>query len=90
MTGTPTLTGVPVSIIGPVAVAVMIGELIRMAAGVSVIELAPTWNVIMTLALSEMLIPASTDTRGHLTTGNAKFYKKQIEELLQSAPQRAM
>jgi len=36
------------------------------------------------------LIPASTDTRGHLTTGNAKFYKKQIEELLQSAPQRAM
>jgi homoserine O-acetyltransferase len=36
------------------------------------------------------LIPASTDTRGHLTTGNAKFYKKQLEELLQSAPQRAM
>ena len=36
------------------------------------------------------LIPASTDTRGHLTTGNAKFYKKQLEELLQTAPQRAM
>jgi homoserine O-acetyltransferase len=36
------------------------------------------------------LIPASSETRGHLTTGNAKFYKKQLEELLQSAPQRAM
>ena len=36
------------------------------------------------------LISASSDTRGHLTTGNAKFYKKQLEELLQSAPQRAM
>jgi homoserine O-acetyltransferase len=36
------------------------------------------------------LIPASRDTRGHLTTGNAKFYKKQLEELLASAPQRAM
>ena len=30
------------------------------------------------------LIPASSETRGHLTTGNAKFYKKQLEELLQS------
>ena len=36
------------------------------------------------------LIPASSETRGHLTTGNAKFYKKQLEELLQTAPQRAM
>ena len=36
------------------------------------------------------LIPASNETRGHLTTGNAKFYKKQVEELLQTAPQRAM
>jgi homoserine O-acetyltransferase len=36
------------------------------------------------------LIPASTDTRGHLTTGNAKFYKQQLQELLQSAPQRTM
>ena len=32
------------------------------------------------------LIPASTDTRGHLTTGNAKFYAKQLQELLQTAP----
>jgi homoserine O-acetyltransferase len=36
------------------------------------------------------LIPASTDTRGHLTTGNARFYKQQLQDLLQSAPQRTM
>ena len=39
---------------------------------------------------SLFLIPASSDTRGHLTTGNAKFYRKQLEELLQTAPQKAM
>jgi homoserine O-acetyltransferase len=36
------------------------------------------------------LIPASTATRGHLTTGNAAFYKLQLQELLQTAPQRTM
>lgn len=36
------------------------------------------------------LIPASEQTSGHLTTGNAKFYKQQLEELLQMAPKRAM
>jgi homoserine O-acetyltransferase len=36
------------------------------------------------------LIPASTETRGHLTTGNAKFYKQQLQELQQTAPQRTM
>ncbi|VIO77174.1 alpha/beta fold hydrolase [Bradyrhizobium ivorense] len=36
------------------------------------------------------LIPASTETRGHLTTGNAKFYVRQLQELLQTAPQRTM
>jgi homoserine O-acetyltransferase len=36
------------------------------------------------------LIPASTETTGHLTTGNAKFYKKQLEELLATAPRQAM
>src|SRR6187431_1527426 len=36
------------------------------------------------------LIPASSETRGHLTTGNPKFYSKQLDQLLQSAPQRAM
>jgi homoserine O-acetyltransferase len=36
------------------------------------------------------LIPASTETRGHLTTGDAKFYKQQLQELLQTAPQKTM
>jgi homoserine O-acetyltransferase len=36
------------------------------------------------------LIPASDETRGHGTTGMAKFYKQQLEELLRTAPQRAM
>jgi homoserine O-acetyltransferase len=36
------------------------------------------------------LIPASTETRGHLTTGNAKFYVEQIKELLQTVPQKTM
>jgi homoserine O-acetyltransferase/O-succinyltransferase len=36
------------------------------------------------------LIPASTETRGHATTGNAAFYKQQLQELLQTAPQRTM
>jgi len=36
------------------------------------------------------LIPASSETRGHLTTGNAAFYKKPLQELLQTAPQRTM
>jgi homoserine O-acetyltransferase len=36
------------------------------------------------------LIPASDETRGHGTTGMAKFYKQQLEELLRTAPLRAM
>jgi homoserine O-acetyltransferase len=36
------------------------------------------------------LIPASTETRGHLTIGNAAFYAEQLKELLQTAPQRTM
>ncbi len=36
------------------------------------------------------LIPASSETKGHLTTGDAKFYKQQLQELLQTAPQRTM
>ena len=36
------------------------------------------------------LIPASPETRGHGTTGNAAFYNEQIRELLQTAPQRTM
>ena len=33
-----------------------------------------------------LLIPASNETTGHGTTGNAKFYRKELAELLQSAP----
>ncbi len=34
------------------------------------------------------LIPASTETRGHLTTGNARFYQQPLQELRATAPQR--
>ena len=37
-----------------------------------------------------LLIPASTETRGHGTTGSAKFYTQQLRELLQTAPQKTM
>jgi homoserine O-acetyltransferase/O-succinyltransferase len=36
------------------------------------------------------LIPASEDTRGHATTGMARFWKQQLHELLQTAPKRTM
>jgi homoserine O-acetyltransferase len=36
------------------------------------------------------LIPAGAETSGHLTTGNAKFYKQQLLEFLQTAPKRGM
>jgi homoserine O-acetyltransferase/O-succinyltransferase len=36
------------------------------------------------------LIPASEETRGHGTTGMAKFYVRQLQDFLQSTPQRAM
>jgi homoserine O-acetyltransferase len=36
------------------------------------------------------MIPASEDTRGHGTTGNAKLYKQQLQELLERAPRRTM
>ncbi|MFO1110319.1 MAG: alpha/beta fold hydrolase [Bradyrhizobium sp.] len=36
------------------------------------------------------LIPASTKTRGHATTGAASFYIEPLRELLQTAPQRTM
>ena len=37
-----------------------------------------------------LLIPASTATRGHGTTGNPKNYRKELQEFLQSVPRRAM
>jgi homoserine O-acetyltransferase len=36
------------------------------------------------------LIPASDETRGHGTTGMAKFWKQQVQEWLETAPRRAM
>ena len=36
------------------------------------------------------LIPAGEQTSGHLTTGTAKFYSQQLQELLRTAPQRPM
>jgi homoserine O-acetyltransferase len=35
-----------------------------------------------------LLIPASADTAGHGTTGQAKFWKKEFGEALQGAPRR--
>ena len=32
------------------------------------------------------LIPASEETRGHGTTAMAKFWKRELEEFLQTAP----
>jgi homoserine O-acetyltransferase len=37
-----------------------------------------------------LLIPASEQTSGHATTGNAEFYKQALQELLDSAPQKGM
>jgi homoserine O-acetyltransferase/O-succinyltransferase len=59
-------------------------------------ERNPPETGVMTQALKQVkngklyLIPASEQTSGHLTTGRAAFYKKQLEELLAAAPQRAM
>ena len=36
------------------------------------------------------LIPASEDTRGHATTGMAKFWAQQLQQLLQTAPRRTI
>ena len=37
-----------------------------------------------------LLIPATDATSGHGTTASAKFYAKELRELLQGAPKRAM
>ena len=36
------------------------------------------------------LILTSDETSGHLTTGNAKFYKQEVERLLDAVPRRSM
>ena len=57
-------------------------------------ERNPPETGLMDRALKEIknarlyLIPASSETRGHLTTGAAGFYKQQLQELLQTAPKR--
>ena len=35
-----------------------------------------------------LLIPGSEETAGHGTTAQAKFWKKELAELLQAAPRR--
>jgi homoserine O-acetyltransferase/O-succinyltransferase len=35
------------------------------------------------------LVPASDDTRGHATVYFAKFWKQQLQDLLETAPRRA-
>jgi homoserine O-acetyltransferase len=37
-----------------------------------------------------VLIPASDDTRGHFTTFFAKFWKQQVQELLQTVPPKGL
>jgi homoserine O-acetyltransferase len=37
-----------------------------------------------------LLIPATEQTTGHLTTGNAKFYKDELGKFLNDAPKRSM
>jgi homoserine O-acetyltransferase len=37
-----------------------------------------------------VLIPASEQTSGHATTGNARFYKQTLQEFLEKAPQKGM
>jgi homoserine O-acetyltransferase/O-succinyltransferase len=36
-----------------------------------------------------LVIPASEETRGHGTTGSAKFYAKQLAEFLEAVPRKA-
>ena len=36
-----------------------------------------------------LVIPGGPDTFGHGTTGNARFWKKEVAELLQNAPKLA-
>lgn len=57
-------------------------------------ERNPPETGVMERALKEVknarlyLIPASTETSGHLTTGNARFYKDRLRDFLASVPRR--
>jgi homoserine O-acetyltransferase len=37
-----------------------------------------------------LLIPASTETRGHGTTGSAKFWQRQLADFLSTLPKQPM
>jgi homoserine O-acetyltransferase/O-succinyltransferase len=37
-----------------------------------------------------LVVRAGKDTRGHLTTGFAKFWKEQVRDFLETAPRRGM
>jgi homoserine O-acetyltransferase/O-succinyltransferase len=58
-------------------------------------ERNPPETGVMEIALKQIkhgrlyLIPASEETRGHGTTGMAKFYKQPLAEMLQTAPKAA-
>jgi len=59
-------------------------------------ERNPPETGLMTQALKRVkkgklhLILASDETSGHSTTGNAKFYQRELQKLLEAAPRRAM
>lgn len=59
-------------------------------------ERNPPETGIMTQALKRIknarlyLILASDETSGHLTTGNAKFYSRELKKLLEATPRRGM
>jgi len=59
-------------------------------------ERNPPETGLMTQALTRvknghlLLIPASTETRGHGTTGMAKFYQQQLRDFLATVPRKTM
>jgi homoserine O-acetyltransferase len=59
-------------------------------------ERNPPETGVMTQAMKQVkngrlfLILTSDETSGHLTTGNAKFYKQEVQKLLDAVPRRSM
>jgi homoserine O-acetyltransferase/O-succinyltransferase len=57
-------------------------------------ERNPPETGVMTRGLAQVknarlfLIPASSETRGHATTGSARFWERQLQDFLEAAPQR--
>jgi hypothetical protein len=74
----------------PVAVVVQLPERIfgsfaEKRAAASFIEGERAW---IDVAKDDLL--ASDKTSGHLTTGNARFYKQELREFLETVPRREM